>query len=145
MSVYVDSPNWKLGRMKMCHMMADSREELDEMADALSLDRKYFQDTKYPHYDICKSNRTKAIARGAIEVTTRDLIRIAKRPKYEIYEHSWSKPGKDCSVECDVCDNKTLGELIWCCHAFWCKDKEDGGRYCYENHMEQMIGPSYDY
>ena len=78
MSVYVDSPKWKVGYMKMCHMMADSREELDNMADAIGVNRKYLQDTKYPHYDICKKMRSKAIELGAIEVSSRELIRMFK-------------------------------------------------------------------
>jgi hypothetical protein len=69
-SVYVDAPIWIFGRMKMCHMKADSTEELVAMADAIGAPRKWIQ---YPgtikeHYDVCKSKRALAVRLGAIEV-----------------------------------------------------------------------------
>lgn len=76
MTVYVDSPIWSLGRMKMCHMMADTREELFEMVDKIGVARKHFQNTKYPHFDICKSKRELAIQHGAIPVSGKELIKL---------------------------------------------------------------------
>lgn len=66
--------------MMMCHMVADSREELDAMADKIGVARKWIQ---YPgsnreHYDICKSKRAKAVALGAKEVTAYELVRIVR-------------------------------------------------------------------
>lgn len=75
MSVYVGEPVWPYGRMKMCHMMADTLDELHAMADRIGVDRKHYQDhTKYKHYDIAKSKRRLAVEAGAIEVTDRELI-----------------------------------------------------------------------
>lgn len=66
---------YKLGRMKMSHMIASSLEELHDMADQLGIDRNFFQDKKgKPHYDICKSNKMKALSLGAIEVNDREII-----------------------------------------------------------------------
>lgn len=70
MSVYVDEPIWPFGRMKMCHMIADTRAELDAMADRIGVARRWVQYPNDPHrvhYDICKSMRVKAVAFGAVE------------------------------------------------------------------------------
>jgi hypothetical protein len=75
MSVYVDNYNAKYGRMTMCHMMADSLEELHEMADKIGVQRKWFQDKpRFPHYDICKEKKSLAIENGAIEVTAKEMV-----------------------------------------------------------------------
>ena len=42
--VYVDDYNAPYGRMTMCHMMADTLEELHAMADKIGIARKWFQD-----------------------------------------------------------------------------------------------------
>lgn len=79
MTVYVDSPRHRLGRMTMCHMAADTLEELHAMAAALGV-AKHFQDKlsrnglPAPHYDICKANRARAIKLGAVEVSSRQLL-----------------------------------------------------------------------
>ncbi len=78
MPVYVDSFNAPFGRMVMCHMMADSTEELLAMADAIGVKRKWIQ---YPgtwkeHFDICRSKRALAVQRGAIEM---DAVRLVER------------------------------------------------------------------
>ena len=80
MSVYVDEAVWPFGRMMMCHMVADSRAELDAMADKIGVARKWIQ---YPgsnreHYDICKSKRALAVKHGAREVSATDLVQIVR-------------------------------------------------------------------
>lgn len=78
MTVYVDAPRHPLGQMIMCHMAADSLDELHAMAERLGL-RRHFQDQPgRPHYDICKKNRARAIAAGAVEVSSRTLLTIAR-------------------------------------------------------------------
>ncbi|KKN73436.1 hypothetical protein LCGC14_0401390 [marine sediment metagenome] len=64
--------------MKMCHMAADSLDELHEMADAIMLPRRYFQDQnrRRPHYDIAKSKRALAVRLGALPVGERKIIEI---------------------------------------------------------------------
>jgi hypothetical protein len=79
-SVYVDEPIWPYGRMMMCHMVADSRAELDEMADTVGVPRRWIQKpgTDREHYDICKSKRKEAVRAGAIEMTCADLVRLVR-------------------------------------------------------------------
>jgi hypothetical protein len=78
-SVYVDQPRYPLGRMIMCHMLADSLEELHAMAGRIGVQRRHFQhDGRWPHYDICKAKRELAIRHGAIETSTKDILRRMK-------------------------------------------------------------------
>ena len=83
MSVYVDNMKAGLGRMVMCHMMADTSEELFAMVDTIGVSRKWLQDaeTVREHFDICKAKRALAVKAGALEVTQRDLgkLILAKR------------------------------------------------------------------
>lgn len=56
MPVYVDNSSHRFGRMVMCHMLADSPDELHAMADRIGVARRHFQgDASTPHYDICKA------------------------------------------------------------------------------------------
>jgi hypothetical protein len=75
-SVYVDNMRARYGRMVMCHMLADSPEELHVMADAIGVARRWFQSD---HYDICLSKRALAVAHGAIEVSARGIIAVRRR------------------------------------------------------------------
>ena len=77
--VYVDNMRAALGRMQMCHMIADSHDELIRMADRIGLARKWLQypDTYREHFDICLSKRKLAIAAGAKQVSTRELVIIS--------------------------------------------------------------------
>ena len=76
MPVYVDDMNIPFGRMIMCHMIADSTEELNTMANRIGVARKWIQhpNTVREHYDICLSKKKLAIGLGAIEITDRQLI-----------------------------------------------------------------------
>lgn len=74
MTVYVDDMKAGYGRMKMCHMLADTDEELHAMANQIGVARKWHQ--KPPkasdsHYDIALSKRALAVAAGAVEITWR--------------------------------------------------------------------------
>lgn len=74
MSVYVDDMFAGYGRMKMSHMIADTENELHEMADKIGIARRWYQGD---HYDICKSKRELAIQYGAKAISRMELGRIA--------------------------------------------------------------------
>ncbi|MFT6702899.1 MAG: FMN phosphatase YigB (HAD superfamily), partial [Pseudomonadales bacterium] len=70
MSVYVDNckhPFHRAGEeMLMCHMVADSLEELHAMADEIGMQRRWFQDKpRHPHYDLTEHRRLQAVQLGA--------------------------------------------------------------------------------
>ncbi len=77
MAVYIDDMDAPYKGMIMCHMIADSNEELLEMADKIGVKRKWIQypGTHKEHFDVCLSNKKKAIQLGAIEITWRELGR----------------------------------------------------------------------
>ncbi len=77
MSVYVDDMRAPFGRLVMCHMVADSTEELLAMADRIGVARRWLQDagTWKEHFDIALSKRALAVQHGAVEITMMDLGR----------------------------------------------------------------------
>lgn len=80
MSVYVDASIYGYGRMIMCHMIADTPEELHAMADRIGVARRWFQArASFPHYDIAKSKRALAVAAGAIECDRTALVMAIRR------------------------------------------------------------------
>ena len=63
MAVYVDDVRHQFGRMVMCHLWADTLEELLEMVDKIGVQRKWIQghptlsfgkhrDASWVHFDI---------------------------------------------------------------------------------------------
>lgn len=62
----------------MSHMVADTLDELNEMADKIGVARKWIQSEPehlITHYDVCKSKKQLAIKFGAIEMSDRELAR----------------------------------------------------------------------
>lgn len=69
-----------------CHMQADTREELDEMADRIGLRRSWIQhpnDDVRRHYDVTRTRRAAAVAAGAVEIGMLDLARKRKEWRAE--------------------------------------------------------------
>lgn len=81
--IYVDEPIHKFGRMIMCHMIADTTEELLDMCNKIGVDSKWIQypNTYREHFDICKTKRLQAIKNGAVRITSKELIIKVKRKK----------------------------------------------------------------
>jgi hypothetical protein len=81
MTVYVDDMRAKLGRMVMCHMLADTDDELHAMADRIGVARRWHQGppTHDSHYDISLSKRALAVQAGAVEITYRQCATMNLR------------------------------------------------------------------
>lgn len=81
MAVYVDSMRAGYGRMIMCHMVADTTDELLAMADQIGVARRWLQDagTHREHFDVCQSKRAQAVKVGAVEVSMREVAVICRR------------------------------------------------------------------
>jgi hypothetical protein len=73
MTVYVDNARHGHAGMIMCHMVADSEDELHAMADKIGVQRKWHH---RGHYNICRTKRARAITAGAVEITQRQAVVI---------------------------------------------------------------------
>jgi hypothetical protein len=81
-SVYVDVSLYGYGRMVMCHMIADTPDELHAMADRIGVARRWFQQpprASFWHYDIAKSKRELAVAAGAVECDRNTFVAHLRR------------------------------------------------------------------
>ena len=83
--VYVDNMNAPYGDMIMCHMVADTSDELLQMADTIGVKRKWIQypGTKHEHFDICLSKKKLAIKAGAQEITMMEMGYMLQEPGEE--------------------------------------------------------------
>lgn len=80
MAVYVDNAliPARLGRWesRWSHMVADTEDELHEFALKIGLRPEWFQaNAKIPHYDVTVTKRTEAIDKGAVSISSKELVR----------------------------------------------------------------------
>lgn len=87
-TVYVDNMRARYRRMIMCHMIADTEQELHTMAQVIGVARRWYQGD---HYDICLSKRALAVKLGAVQLSRMDLGRIViarrKREREQAVQH----------------------------------------------------------
>ena len=76
MTVYVDDMRARYRRMIMCHMIADTEQELHEMALKIGVARKWYQGN---HYDVCLKMKGRALRLGAVQITRRKLAIILRK------------------------------------------------------------------
>jgi hypothetical protein len=86
---YVDAvreyPNAGLRFTRFCHLLADTREELHEMAGALGVPHRYFQDHPWRwHHDLPEPLRDRALELGARELTLHEVGALLRRRKAEL-------------------------------------------------------------
>lgn len=83
MTVYVDDMKARYGRLIMCHMIADSDDELHAMADRIGVARRWHQSPPrhHSHYDIAQSKKALAISFGAIVITTQEVAMMCRMRK----------------------------------------------------------------
>jgi hypothetical protein len=60
----------------MCHMLADTDEELRAMADRIGMQQRWHQGD---HFDIDADMRVRAVAHGACEITRREAVMVRRR------------------------------------------------------------------
>ncbi len=62
------------------HLVADTLEELHQFADAIGLNRQWFQNhSRHPHYDLWGSRLRDALKRGAVIVSSREVVLVSRR------------------------------------------------------------------
>ncbi|MGW0184415.1 DUF4031 domain-containing protein [Streptomyces sp. NPDC003362] len=74
MTVYIDPPTWPGHGRLWSHLISDvSFDELHTFAAGLGVPRKAFE---RDHYDIPAHRYTDAVRAGAVEVTSREVVRL---------------------------------------------------------------------
>lgn len=76
LAVYVDDMRVPYGGMIMCHMLADTDDELHAMARRIGVTQQWHHGD---HYDICLAKRSLAVQKGAIEITKREAVEVRRR------------------------------------------------------------------
>jgi hypothetical protein len=69
MTVYVDDVRHSFGRMIMCHLWADTLDELFAMVDRIGVRRQWLQQppkASWAHFDVSLAMKAKALANGAV-------------------------------------------------------------------------------
>ena len=80
MAVYVDKARHPFRGMTMCHMLADTEDELHAMAERIGMKREWFQgNASTPHYDIPLFRRKLALEYGAIEIDRRQTVALIRK------------------------------------------------------------------
>lgn len=103
MTVYVDDMRAQYRRMVMCHMLADTDDELHAMAARIGVARKWWQSpekTSGSHYDIALSKRALAV-----QAARRDHAAAGGRDEHAAPDHRtpWGAGGclgMACSTPC---------------------------------------------
>lgn len=78
--MYVDDADVPRYGRGWFHLTADSLEELHAFAARSGIPSKFFhRGARHPHYDITSPQRLKALHSGALPVSSRDVVRVARQ------------------------------------------------------------------
>lgn len=89
MSVYVDNAKNRRARLVLCHMMADTDNELHVMAEALGMKREWLHGD---HYDISQTKRGQAVKLGAVEITVEQSVWLRRKKRTPINGYTLGNP-----------------------------------------------------
>ncbi len=69
--------------MIMCHMLADSTEELQQMAHDIGVSKVHIQKAGTPreHFDVCLTMKRKALRLGAQQITARQVVTLMQKKR----------------------------------------------------------------
>lgn len=78
--IYVDAPIFKMPgrRGRWCHLFSYDVDALHEFAQILGMKREWFQNDRWPHYDMVTWRRELAVQYGAVVAGRKTLIAIAR-------------------------------------------------------------------
>ncbi|MEU9344640.1 DUF4031 domain-containing protein [Streptomyces sp. NPDC048278] len=77
MTVYIDPPDWPGHGRMWSHLVSDvSYAELHAFADGMGVQRRAFE---RDHYDIPSHRYPDAVRAGAVEVSSREVVRLLTR------------------------------------------------------------------
>ncbi|MHC3469157.1 DUF4031 domain-containing protein [Streptomyces sp. 7R007] len=77
MTLYIDPPDWPGHGRMWSHLISDvSHEELRLFADGLGIPRRAFE---RDHYDIPAHRYAEVVRAGAVEVSSREVVRLLNR------------------------------------------------------------------
>jgi hypothetical protein len=79
MAVYVNKLRPRFGGLSLCHLLADSLDELHAMAARIGLEPSLFNLEIIPHYDLSRAKRQRAIAAGAKVIDRQQLAMLTER------------------------------------------------------------------
>ena len=79
MAAYVDNAGIVYRSKLRYHLCADSLVELHAFADKINVKRCWFHRAKdHPHYDVTEVQRELALAYGAVAISSKALLKVAK-------------------------------------------------------------------
>ncbi|WGG50468.1 DUF4031 domain-containing protein [Rugamonas sp. DEMB1] len=85
MASYVDNVAIEWRGNTWCHLVADSLDELHNVARRLGLKKEWFQaNASYPHYDVTSQTRARALELGVLTGNRRQIIQCARALKNEL-------------------------------------------------------------
>lgn len=101
MSVYVDNMRAPFRRMIMCHMLADTHEELVAMAKAIGVNVRWIQyaGTYKEHFDICLEKRALAVAAGAVEIDMRETANMLRTRRWAVHDRLIAAASSELNID----------------------------------------------